>query len=313
MAIYTIRPKGTLDLIENGMAKMYREDMTTGKRTEIGDYLNALLPNGARSHRVPYSEGKRQYLINLTNEELSAIAAEVKLVDPDTKKLITSADKYNEFDPFMKHLDLVLDVPNSGMILDDQTAWGKYWMEAMRSAQKVFDIDGNSADNPLVSKSQEFKVTSAGHTEQKMDKDIQEGMRAGAIFHAIKDDFERLLAVAGVLDIVVSENPPISMLQTTIFLKITSEKDFKTKGGVRNIEAFIAANDMNNESAAFRAIITQAQAMKVITKQGRDLVFNEITLGTSADKAYQFLSKKENASLKGLLLAEVAEKSASPI
>lgn len=300
---YTVRPTGSLELIERGMAKIYRED-NEGRREEVGDYTQSLLPKGARTHRVFFDTKQRKYAIDLDQKELNEIVYEMRLVDPETKRVIEKADPRNEHDPFFKHESLYLDVPNSGLTLDTETAHGRYWMAAIKSEPMMFNID-NTTDNPLVKKVQSFKVTTAGHSDVELRKEITEGEKATGIYHAIKDDLKRMVEVARGMDIIVSDNPDIEMIRQQLFIKITSDKDFKTRDGVRNIERFLELNDMKEGDRNLRAAITEALGLKLITRDGRKYVYEDVVIGTSADKAFHFLKRKENEDMRALLLAQI--------
>jgi hypothetical protein len=302
---YTVRPTGHLDLVERGLATMYRE--SKGEREVVGDYQNALLPNGSSSFRVFFDSSKRRYDINIPTDELNKIAEELRLPDSDKKETITMADITNEYDPFMSHPDLTVAISNGGQTFDTDTAWGKFWWHAFNSDTKRFNID-NGTDNPLVKKVQEFKVTTAGHDEKEVSKAIKEGIRATDVFHSLKGNYKQMMNVVRAFDIHVSDNPDIEMLRTAIYVKITTEKDFKTRDGMRNIEKFLAITDMKQDDLETRAKITEAIGFGIITKDGRKLLFNDEVLGINAEQAFQYLSRTENLETKSKLLAKMIEK-----
>lgn len=293
-----------LGLVERGLAKVYRDD-EEGKQEQVGDYNNALLPMGSKSHRVMYDTKKKKYDINLSKEVLDSIAERMKLVDPETKKLIKKADPHNEYDPFFKHDSLTLEVPNGGITLDDETAEGEYWFEAIKNEPKRFNID-NKTDNPLEKKMQEFKVTTAGHSEKEVKKEITEGERATGIYHAIKDDVTKMVAACRGLDIVVEDQPTdMKTVQQAVFSKITIEKDFKTQDGIRNIQKFLDLFDMPEKDFATRAAVGKAIGLKIIERQGRKYEFEDEVLGTTPDKVYDYLSRKENEETLGKILSRL--------
>lgn len=304
---YTIQPYGTTgDLIEAGLARMFSEDQN-GRRTDQGDYKNALLPGGSRSHRVRYDSDKRRYNIVIDQKALNRIVYALNLTDSKTEKLIETANLNNEFDPFFNHPDLVLEVPNRGLTLDDQTPWGEFWMFAAKSEPLMFNINGTT-ENPIIRKNQEFVVTTAGHDKKEVDTAQLEGERATGIYHAIKDDFKRLLQNCRAMDIVVDDSSDIEMMRTALYRKITIDKDMKTRDGVRNIERFLQNNDMKQAEFALRATVTEAIGLGIIAKEGRKLVFDDIVLGTNAQQAFDFLSQKKHEDMKGMLLARVKSK-----
>jgi hypothetical protein len=308
MAKYTIRPIGEIELFEEaGMNQMYRDD-DRGKPRPVGEYKNALLPHGVKTHRVFYNSKKRIYEINIPSKVLNEIALKLRFTDPLTKQVITKADVNNEFDPFMIQEELVLEVPNSGLTLDDEDPWGLFWLYAIKSAPKKFNLDNNT-DNEAVKRAQEFKVTTAGKTEVEIDESVKEGMRATEIYHSIKDDFRQMMICCRALDIVVADNPPIDMLQKAIYLKITTEKDYRTKDGMRNIERFLSIQDMKTDDRETRAKVTEAIGLGIIEKENRKLMFEERNLGSSPEKAFEFLMRKENADMKARLLALVSQQS----
>lgn len=306
MAKFTIKPSGKLDLIEQGLAKMFKED-DRGNREEVGDYKNSLLPYGGRRHRVFYDEEKRQYRIGLSNKELSELAEKIKLVDPKSKQLIKVADKHNEHCEFFKHEELCIIVANEGITLDDEDAWGKFWKAAVEYESKMFDIDGQT-DNPLVKAVQDYRVTTSGYSEKEIDRDITESMRATEIYHSIKDDFEQMKETAKAMEIVIGKNPDIALLRQAIFAKITTEKDFKTRDGERFIERFLRINDMPTDEKNLLAAITDAIGFKIIEKKGRRYFFEEEVLGTTHNKVYETLQEEGNKRLKAQILALVKEK-----
>lgn len=302
---YTIRPAGSMnELVQKGQAKIYRQSPDEdGGRVEVGDYKGALLPGGGKSHRVKFDTGKREYDIALSNTELSAIAKGMRLIDPLTKKIIETADKFNEYDPFFIHEKLEIDIPNAGVTLDTDTDEGKYWWHAIESEPKVFDID-NSTDNPLVKKVQTFRVTTAGHSEAEVSQDIKEGQRATAIFHAIKNDFKQMVDICRGLDITIGENPNIDALRDAIYLKITTQKDWKTKDGTRCIDKFLALADMAPSEREIRAKVGEAISLGIITRSGKNYEYDQTILGNNPDKVFAFLSKpdeKNQAILKDIL------------
>lgn len=301
---FTVRASGGLALIEKGMARIYRDD-ADGKTEDTGNaYQNTLLPGGSRTHRVFYDTKKREYIIGLSTKELSAIAKEMRLIDPKTDKLIESADPRNELDPFFIHDDLVLEVPNGGITLDDDTPEGKYWLAAIQTEPHLFDIN-NTTDNPLIKKNQDFRVTTAGHSEKEVAKDIKEGEKATGIYHAIKDDVQKLIDTCRAMDIIVDDSPDIEMMRTAIYTKITTEKDYKTRSGVRNIDKFLSLYEMKKEDFTFRALVGKAVGMKLITREKNNYVYENVILGNTQDKAFEFLSRKENAKLKEGILAQM--------
>lgn len=301
---FTIRPTGTLGLVERGLARVYRDD-EDGKQEQVSDYNNALLPMGSRSHRVLYDTTRRKYDISISKEEINRIAKEMRLVDPETKKLIETADPHNEFDPFFKHEALTLEVPNGGITMDTDTAEGAYWWEAIKSEPKKFNVD-NKNDNPLERKLHEFKVTTAGHSEKEVKKEVTEGQRATGIFHANKDNVKWCVAVCRGLDIVVEDQPSdMGVVHDAIYSKITLEKDFKTQDGIRNIEKFLILTDMKKADFEIRALIGKAIGLKIIERTGRKYEFEDEQLGTTPDKVYDYLSRKENEETLGKILARL--------
>lgn len=306
---YTIRPTGTMGLVERGVARVYRDD-ENGKQEQVSDYNNALLPMGSRSHRVLYDTKRRKYDINISKDSLSRIAKEMRLVDPITKKLIETADLHNEFDPFFSHDLLTLEVPNGGITMDTETAEGEFWFEAIKSEPKKFNID-NKNDNPLEKKMHEFKVTTAGHSEKEVKKDIDEGKRATGIYHANKDNVKWCVTVCRGLDIVVEDQPDdLGVLQDAIYSKITLEKDFKTQDGVRNIEKFLILTDMKKSDFEIRGAIGKAIGLKIIERNGRKYEFEDEQLGPTPDKVFDYLTRKENEETLGKILARLKKQGA---
>ena len=307
---HTIKPVGGLDdLVEKGLAKKFFEN-DEGKKFGIEDYANPMLPGGGKNHRVFWGEKERRYRINITKEDLQFCVDEMRLTDPKNGKLIEKADPRNEKDPFFIHDELQITVPNAGITIDDETGWGLYWWRAANSEPKKFNVNNNT-DNPLVLRGQDFKVTSAGQDENERDKEIAEGMRATDIFAAIKNNFKELLIVARAMDIIVSDNPPIKTLQDTIYLKITTDKDYLTKDKMRNIDKFFQVTDMKTEDRTIRAMVTEAVDLQIITYEGKNLIYEDEMIGTTNDKAFQFFMKKGNEKFKASLISQVAEKSAT--
>lgn len=299
------------ELVQKGQAKMYKENpQEEGGREELGDYKQSLLPGGGKSHRVFWDSTKRVYDIDLPKDKLNEIALKMRLIDSETKKIIETADKYNEYDPFFKHEKLEIFVPNSGISLDTETVEGEYWWAAIQSEPKTFDVD-NSTDNPLVKKIQSFKVTTAGHSEEEVSRDVKEGQRATAIYHAIKTDYKQMINICRGLDIVIGENPAIPALQDAIFLKITTQKDWKTKDGSRNIEKFLALTDMPKAELELTAKISEAIGLGIIVRVGKQYEFDQVQIGSTPEKVKDFLNKKEerNQTIRQDLLARIAEMS----
>lgn len=305
---FTIRPTGGFGLVERGLAKVYR-DNPEGGREEVSDYHSTMLPGGGRSHRVFWDEKNRVYPIDLSKDQLNRIAKEMRLLDKTTKKLIESADARNEYDPFFCHENLFLEVPNEGISMDSDNAEGEYWLAAIKSEPKLFNLNNNT-DNPLVKKVQEFKVITAGHSDVEIKASLKEGRRATEIYHANKDDYAWLKDIARGLDIILGDNPDIELLRDQIFLKITTEKDFKTRDGVRFIDKFLALTDMSQNERATRAKVTEAIGLHIIVREGRKYSFEDEVIGSTPEKVYEFLSREENADIKGKILARIAEKAA---
>lgn len=302
---YTIRPTGAFGLVERGLAKVYRDD-EEGKQEQVGDYQNSLLPMGSRSHRVLFDTKRRLYDINISKDDLNRIAKEMRLMDKETKKLIETADKFNEYDAFFSHESLTLEVPNGGITLDTDTAEGEYWWNAIQNEPKKFNIDGKGNDNPLEKKLHEFKVTTAGHSEKELKKDLTEGQRATGIFHANKDNVKWCVTVCRGLDIIVEDQPDdLGALHEAIFSKITIEKDYKTQDGIRNIEKFLALTDMKKSEFNLRGEIGKAIGLKIIKRQGKKYEYDDEVLGTTPDKVYDYLSRKENEETLAKILAQL--------
>ncbi len=80
---------------------------------------------------------------------------------------------------------------------------------------------------------------------------------------------------------------------------------------MRNIDKFFQVTDMKNEDREIRAMITEAVDLKIITMEGKNLIFEDEMIGTTNDKAFQFFMKKGNEKFKAILIARVAEKSAT--
>ena len=219
MAKYVIRPTGTLSLIQKGMAKVFQEN-EDGRRVEVGDYKHSMLPGAGKPFRVFWDERKRRYNINIPDARLQFLAKEMKLSDPDSRKMIVSADPGNEYDPFFRHPELMIDVPNGGMAMDDSTVMGEFWWYAIKSAPKHFNIN-NETDNPLIKNIQEFSVITAGHSESEVSATVKEGKRASQIFWANSTNYKWLLETCRGLDIVVGEGSDIGMMSDAIFIKIT--------------------------------------------------------------------------------------------
>lgn len=307
MSKYIVKPAGSMkELAESGIAKLYRED-ANGRRVEQGDYQNALLPKGALTHRVHYDEKNRQYDINIPKDMLQNIVSRLHYIDPDTNKAIESADPKNQYDPFFKLQDLSITIPNSGVLLDDEDPLGLFWLYAFKSEPLLFNID-NSEENPLIKKQQVAKVTTAGHNEKEFSQDVLEGKRAQGILFSIKDDFNEMVETCRAMDIVIGEDPDMDMMHTALYIKITTEKDFKARDGQRNIEKFLGIKDMSREEKHLRAKITEAIGYGIISKEGSNLVFNDIIIGNNSDKAYHFLTRSHNSDIKGDLLARIAER-----
>lgn len=304
---YTVRPTGSMkELSETGVAKMFRED-ANGRRIEVGDYQNALLPKGAITHRIRFDRQKRRYNISIPDADLQWIVSELLFIDPETKKPIEKANPGNEYDPFFILETLSVSIPNSGLTMDSDEPLGKLWLYAFKSEPELFNID-NSTDNPLVKKQQIAKITTAEHSENEVSEEIMEGKRAQGILHSIKDDFQMMVEVCRSMDIIVGDNPDMEMMHTALYVKITTDKDFKSRDGKRNIEKFLEINDMPQEERSLRAKITEAIGIGIITKEGSNLVFNDAVIGNNTEKAYQFFSRDHNADMKGELLARIAER-----
>lgn len=306
---FTIRPSGTLAIVERGLAKIYRDNPESdGGREELGDYKASRLPGGGESHRVFYDVDKRRYDVVLTAEELAVIVKDLRFIDPLTKKLIETADPRNEFDPFFIHEKLEIEVPNAGVTLDTDDSWGKYWWGAVQAEPKKFDVD-NSTDNPLVRKVQSFKVTTAGHSEAEVNQNVKEGQMATERYHSLKEDYKEMINICRGLDITISDTPGISVLQNAIYLKITDQKDWKTKDGTRNITKFLALTDMTVEERSIRAKVGEAIGLGIITREGKRYEFDQTVLGQTPDKIYEFLSKKENKDIRKEILVRIEEMS----
>lgn len=285
---------------------MYK-DLPDGGREEVGDWNQGMLPGASKTHRVFFDPEKRFYPIDLPKTELDEIAKELRYTDAKTGKLIEAADPRNELDPFFCLNELELEVPNSGVTMDDTTALGKFWLAAARSEPKLFNIN-NGTDNPAIKRVQEFKIMTAGYSQSEKTEKLQEGKRAGDIFYAKKHDYQWLVNTCRGMGISVASDAKVDALEDAIWLKITDEKDFKING-VRAIERFLELNDMKQDDFETKARINLAIDLKIIAKEGRRYSFDEQLLGGSPDEVFAMLARPENADVKGMILARLEEKS----
>lgn len=305
---YIIKPSGSFGVVERGLAKVFREDRDGGERQEVSDYQNTLLPGGSWPHRIFYDTDNRRYDINLKPADLKRIVEALHFQDPVSKKVIETADPGNEWDPFFNHEDLHIEVPNSGLSMDTDNVWGEFWYAAAESEPKKFNINFTT-DNELVRKGQLFNLTTSGHNEKEVKKEVQEGKRANLIYAAHIDDYQWMVETLRGLDVQVSSDVKIDALQDLIFVKITTEKDFKTRDGMRTIEKFLLITDMKEEDRGTRAKITQAIGLKIIEKEGKRYSFDGQVLGVSPEEIFVYLSKEDHADIKGLIFERIEEKS----
>lgn len=303
---YTVKPSGSIEIFSRGLAKVFVED-ASGRRDEIGDYKNSMLPNGNNSHRVFYDTSKGKYDIDLTDEELNAAVRAMSLSDPKTKIAITSANRHNEYDPFFIHEELVLRIPNSGTTLDDETPIGKFWLKAIESEPHKFKID-NGTGNPALERIQEFQVITSRHSEVAINEEVNEGMEATSRFHSIYEDYQKMIFICQGMDIEVGSEPKIGVLRSAIYQKITTEKDFKTKDGVRYIDRFFELTDMSKPELEIRAKVSEAISLGIISKVDRRLNFNGEFVGFNAEEAYRYFSNDDNIEAQSILFQMIASR-----
>lgn len=302
-----IRPKGTIELFEKGIAKVFTED-GEGRKEEVGSYKQSLLPGANKTLRVFWDESKREYDISISDEELQAAVDEFKLVDAKTQKLIVKADRKNEMDPFFISLELEIVIPNSGKVLDSENAVDNFWIKAAYGDEKKFEVQGKES-NPLYERVQEFKVTTAGYKERKNKEQINEGKRASKLFSGISDDFEMMLSVAKGFGIEFDKNntPNISDLEDILYSKFTIEKDYKTKDGRRNIELFIDLASSKKSKIRLIAIISDAIAFDILDKDGRMYLYEDEELGVNVHAIYDYITEDKNAEIQANIIRDVAK------
>lgn len=146
---------------------MYRE--SKGEREVVGDYQNALLPNGSSSFRVFFDSSKRRYDINIPTDELNKIAEELRLPDSDKKETITMADITNEYDPFMFHPDLTVAISNGGQMFIYIIYYCKFLWHAFNSDTKRFNID-NGQTTPWLKKFRNLRLRRQGTMKKRYQK-----------------------------------------------------------------------------------------------------------------------------------------------
>lgn len=305
MGKYTIKPKGQIELFEKGLAQMFRET-DSGKNEHIGNYNLPLLPGGGMDVVVKWSDDKLSYLIDMEAKELNEVAEKMGFVDRQKGVPITTANKYNRLDAFFTNLELALWVDNGGVILDDDTPDGKFWLSVARANPKDFDID-NGEKNPLVASRQSFSVMTAEKTKQEYSKDNTETLRALKILLAL--DYKTKKDVARAFEITIGTDPEPALLDEVLSLKINQEKDLKSKDGMRNIEFFLSLTDMPKEELELRAKVQQALELNVLERGERNsIMYKDIKLGTTVANSATFLMRETSADIKADILEDIMAK-----
>lgn len=264
-----------------------------GDVIDEGKYVQPTVPGASRIYRPKFSLRKRRYLINLTQEELNRLVQDMRVYD-DNGKQITEAPLSNEHAPFWHHRDTKLLMESMSVTLDDSVPKDLFFLKCFE-ADPGFKLLGEDI-NPAIAANVRFTIAKAEDNVAKIDRDMDRSMRAVELLNAMGYDKQVSVLRAMGID---SRNPDPGVVKTTLFKKITDDKNLRTgHSAENNLDLFLRLANATSEELNLQAIVEQARNSRVINKSSDGKYkFGQITLGKTLSEVRDYLKSEDNVDV----------------
>jgi hypothetical protein len=248
------------------MHQLDREGQPTGEVVPGGKFSGERFPQTVQGFRPSWSMTKKQWLIQLEEEELQKLVSRVKFKyerGPDVGRYIASADRYDFDDPFFNHSELLTRFKEGehtllkGSPLDELAIAG---MKADRTFQNGVVV------NPATSIQVKY-VISDKENDGKIAKQVR-NLEVEAITEFATLSHKRKLAIAGAMGLRVADATDPDLVDSLLY-KIIKE-DGISDNGKMNREWFIELAKEESDSLELKYQINLAIKQAVIRKSGRE-------------------------------------------
>jgi len=268
-------------------------------------YVKPTLPQVRRRITPNVDYKTNRIALDIKQEDLDKLVAEIGFYDQD-QKLIKEAPMKNPNAPFWKHRDLYLDIPGSGLTLDDEIARDRFWLEVMK-ADRRFILKGDSVP-PSRAKKVLYTIKKVSDEVSGLDESQDELFLANELLVKHQDDHEKLVDVLVAMGTKVKKGNP-KVVRNALMTKITQHKDQKVPGTEeRNIEAFIRLMQSNTEEIAKKKYISEALKKGILTRDDRNEYFyGDLSLGGSRKDTEEFLLSEEGKDIMDQIMVKLSK------
>lgn len=294
MSITVVKPK-------NGSKKFYTEanfitEDAEGNRISNKPFRGERFPKSFQAFRPNFNESLNEWAIDMSDEDLNRLVEKCRFMHtrgPLKGTYITTADRYNRYDPFFTHEKLTV-VAEEGKGTFNNSPVHEIVLAGLRKDPHFMDLSsgGISHGRPADVK-YELRSEDSETIEDSVKIDL--ALEASELFAAMT--FEKMLIVGRGLELEVSDDMKPESLRRMLYREAVMNDKDRTEQGITYQRAFIELANSPNDILFAINQFALAKRKGLIRKYSGEWKFQGEHLGVDKQQIIEMLASHEGSEL----------------